>query len=169
MDISEQTLKILQERYNINLKNTFIEDVRIGVFYTSVRLNNQSCGLAATQITADLHCHRMLRNPEPFTTSHITGQNLYDLFYNSRPTKITETLKIASLNALSENFLNDNHYKIVSDKDPVSLVDLSVSKTISIVGAFKSYIENLAESKHRLFILELNEGAIDERYRKYYI
>jgi len=83
--------------------------------------------------------------------------------------KIIDTLKIAALNALSAEFLNENNYRTEYNRDPFSLLDLQGNKTVTLVGAFKSYIEKLAGSRHKLNILELNEESIPEHHRKHYI
>ncbi len=52
---------------------------------------------------------------------------------------------------------------------PIQLLDLSYGKTITIVGAFQSYIRKISETKNKLNVLELNENALTSDQRKFFV
>ncbi len=164
-----QTLDILKEKYQVDIQNISIEQVRIGVFETVIKLSNDSYGLATTLAGPHDHCYKIKRDSRPFSTGYIIGKNLYDLFYNANSSSIVDTLRIAALNALSGNLINESNYKVEYNCDPFSLLDLSGIKNISIVGAFKSYINKLAETSHQWHVIELNKEAIEEKYQNHFI
>lgn len=164
-----KTLKILEEKHKFDLKNIFIEDVILGVFETGIKLSNNSYGLATTLINSYTYNYRIRRDTSKFTSGNIIGNSLYDLFYNSKSTDIVNTLKIASLNALSSNIITDGTYKMINNCDPFSQLNLEGEKYITIVGAFKTYIEKLSKTKHKISVLEFENEAIEKPYQHYFV
>lgn len=162
------TLDLLIERYGIELENITIEDVCIGVFLTAVKLSNGAYGLASTQISRD-QSHRSRRDLAPFTPFKIKGQKISDLFLREKPPRVGDSLQVATLNALSAQVMTPENYHILEDKDPVDLLDLSGGKTITLVGAFQSYIRKLKITDNHLQVLELNPKAFQPEDGKYYV
>jgi uncharacterized protein (DUF4213/DUF364 family) len=163
------TLQILRNKYQVDLQSILIEEVRIGVFETAIKLSNGTYGLATTLVDTNDQCARIRRDASPFTTGNITGQNLNDLFFNANSSSMVETMKVAALNAISSNVLNESNYSIRYNCDPYSLLDLSGAKTISIIGAFKTYIEKLADTYHKWYVVEMNKDALSEQYHDHFI
>lgn len=160
-----QTLKILTGRYGYRLENITIEDVRIGVFLTAVKLSNGAYGLASTQINR----RSRRRDTGPFTPLQIKGRSVHDLFHGSEPPRVGDSLRVAVLNALSSLVMTPDNYDILEDQDPVDLLDLSGSKAITIVGAFQSYIRKLKDTGNRLRVLEFNPEAFQPEDRSLYV
>jgi uncharacterized protein (DUF4213/DUF364 family) len=73
------------------------------------------------------------------------------------------------LNAISSKFISSGNYKIVEDKDPIQFVDLTSGKTITVVGAFHSYIRKISETRNKLNVLEMNEEALGQENRKFFV
>jgi uncharacterized protein (DUF4213/DUF364 family) len=73
------------------------------------------------------------------------------------------------MNALSAELLEASTYRIIENMDPMDLIDLSEKKKVCVVGAFLSYIKKIAESNSELKIIELNENAVPEEYRQYFV
>ena len=167
--ILQKTLELLKSQYASHMDGLFISDVVMGMHLTAVKLSDGSHGVASTLQGDVFHCARKNRDFGPFTPLQITGQKVTDLFESSKKNKITDTLKIAVLNAVSTKIIANGNYRVIKNADPVDLLDLSQPKTITIVGAFQSYIEKLSVSENRLFVLELNKDALHEEHKKYYV
>ena len=163
----KQTLDILISRFGFQLEDITIEDVRIGVFLTAVKLSNDAYGLASTQINR--RAGRGRRNMGAFSPLQIKGQKISDLFLGEKPDRIGDSLQVAVLNALSSRVMTSEHYRIVEDSDPIDLLDLSSRKTITIVGAFQSYIRKFRQTEHDLKVLELNSKALHPDDIHYYV
>jgi uncharacterized protein (DUF4213/DUF364 family) len=167
---------ILDETYNFikshdyqRFKNLTITDVSIGVYLTAVRLSDQSYGVAGR--VDDIHpfCAKKDRDFGEFTPSKISGRKVLDLFEQSKDSGISNSLKFATLNAISSRIINESNYQILQNSDPIDLLDLTQEKTITIVGAFQSYIDKIAETKNKLYVLEFNEHAFADYQKQFYI
>ena len=53
--------------------------------------------------------------------------------------------------------------------DPIDLMDLGPGKTVTLVGAFHSYIHKIIQSGSKLFVLELHEDALLPEHKEYYV
>jgi uncharacterized protein len=165
--IIEQTIRYLQSHYAESLNEIAIEEVRMGVHLTAVKLSDGSYGMAGTGSSSSYGRHD--RDFGPFTPNRITGHSVVELLESEKKSVITDTLKVAVLNALSSSVALRNNYKITENCDPLDLVDLSGSKTITMVGAFRSYIKKISETNHRLYVLELNEDALEGAEQNWYV
>lgn len=167
----ERTLSILTSRFGYRLEDIVIEDVCIGVFLTAVHLSNGAYGLASTQINRGRrHRYRDKRDLGPFTPFQIRGQRISELFAGETPPRVGDSLRVAVLNALSAAVMTPENYHILENKDPFDLLDLaSGGKTVTVVGAFQSYIRKLKETANRLQVLELNPDAFQPEDRQYYV
>ncbi len=167
--IIEQTYNLLISKYKDKIYNLTISDIRIGLFLTAVRLSDNSIGTSSTFADEYLHCVKTNRNYGDFSPLNIRGKKVTDLLETDKESNIILTLKIAVLNAISSGIISRGNYNIVKDCDPFDLIDLQGDKTITIVGAFHSYIRKIAETPNKLYILELNENALADEHKKYYV
>ena len=167
--IIEKTYNLLKTKYKHQIENLTITDVRVGLFLTVVRLSDNSCGIAST--CADNHpvCVKEKRDFSDFSPLKIRGQKVCDLFDLEKESGIIFTLKIAALNAISSNIILSSNYKILYNTDPIELIDLGSKKTITIVGAFQSYIRKISGTGNRLYVLELNENAILQEQKQFFV
>jgi uncharacterized protein len=167
--ILEQTYNLLNSRYNKLTEKLTIEDARIGLHLSAVKLSDGSVGAAGTLNESKVHCAKANRDFGDYTPSHITGHTVIDLFNTAKISDVIDTLKIAVLNALSSRLISNSGYKIIEDTDPVDLIDLQSQKTITIVGAFQSYIQRISETRNILHVLELDQNALIEDHQKFYV
>lgn len=167
--ILDQTYDLIKTKHKDYLNNLIISDVRVGVFLTAVLLSDGSSGTAGTNIDFHSHCYKKDRDFGNFSPAKIKGQKVVDLFEDHSGLKIRDTLKAAVLNAVSSKLISKSEYKILEGTDPIELVDLTPPKTITIVGAFQSYIKKVAASKNKLYVLELDEDALNEDQKQYYV
>jgi uncharacterized protein len=167
--ILQDTIELLRRKYNDYIETLYISEVRIGVFMTAVRLSDNSFGISSTFQNIPMNCYKKSRDFGDFTPNRITGLKVIDLLESTKKNGIIETLKVAVLNAISSKYLGNPDYKILRNTDPIDLIDLNSNKTITIVGAFQSYIQNISKTNSRLFVLELNEDAFNEEDKKYFV
>lgn len=167
--ILEQTLQLLKDTHGSKLDSLTIADVRIGIAMTAVRLSDDSVGTSSTYVNSQQHCIKHKRDYGDFSPLKIKGQKVTDLFETKKESGIITTLRIACLNAISSRMISKGDYNIIENCDPIDLIDLSSRKTITIVGAFHSYISRISETDNRLNVLELDENELNEYEKKYYV
>jgi uncharacterized protein len=164
-----ETFGILKAKYGPDFESILIEDVRIGPYESIVKLSGNLYGISSTYTNESNFWKRDMRGKVPFSPGFIRGQKITDLFDFEEETQITRILKIGVLNALSSPYILNSGYKCIENTDPFDLIDLSGTQTITVVGAFKSYIEKFSQTNHQLYVLELNKNALDSAFQKFFI
>jgi uncharacterized protein (DUF4213/DUF364 family) len=168
--IIDETFKVIQARYGRRLNVITIEKLVAGIYLTAVKLSSGYSGLASNDLnTLDCCSHNRDRGFGNFTPGNFKGLKVIDLLNLDEKSGFIKTLKLAALNALSAELLTDLKYRIIENLDPIDLIDLTEKKQICVVGAFLSYIKKIAESDSILKIIELNENAIPDEYRRYFV
>lgn len=168
--ILDETINVLKNRHREYIKTLAIADVRVGVFMTAVTLSDGNAGVAGTLVSQNEEIHRKKEDRDfgDFTPNNISGKKVLELLETSKKGSLIESLKVATLNAISSGIIENSDYTVLKNTDPIDLIDLNVPQTITIVGAFQSYIRRIAQTNNRLFVLEFNEEALAEKHRKYY-
>lgn len=167
--ILHSTYDLIKKKHEHLLKGLTIADVRIGLFLTAVILSDASCGVSANVADNCTVCEKSKRDFGNFTPNRIKGLAVTELFETEKNSGIIVTLRIAVLNAISSVLLNNSAYKILVDTDPIDLIDLKPEKTVTVVGAFQSYIQKIAITGCKLFVLELNEEALSAEQKQFYV
>jgi uncharacterized protein len=169
--ILDETISVLKSQYSQYIENLAITDVRIGLFMTAVRLSDGSAGVSGTLTpqNSEIHCRKEDRDFGDFTPNKITGKKVIELLETTKKGSLIDTLKVAVLNAVSSGILANSDYTILKNTDPIDLIDLKTPQTITIVGAFQSYIRRISQTNNRLYVLELNENALAEKDRSFYV
>ena len=168
--IVQETYDFLKNNYTEIFRNTTIERVVVGVYFTAVKLSSGFAGMGKTEI--DSHCcnsYKHKRNFGDFSPGKINGQKIIDLFEKAENTDVLNNVRLAVLNAVSSEIISRSNYNVIEDKDPIELIDLNHKKTICVVGAFQSYINKIAATQNNLFVLELNENAFEENQKQFYV
>jgi uncharacterized protein len=167
--IFEQTYNLLKSRYKKGFEELVVSDVRIGLYLTAVRLSDKSTGTSATLADNVPYCSKSNRDFGDYTPLKIKGQKVIDLLELQKESGIISSLKTAVLNAISSKIISSGKYNIVENCDPIRLLELGSGKTITIVGAFQSYISAISETKNKLNVLELTENAMAPDQKKFFI
>lgn len=167
--ILSQTYEIIKEKYGSRLDDIFIADVRIGLFLTAIRLSDGSTGVSSTFYSGHILCSKESRDFGPMSPFRIKGIRVKDILDSTRGPGIIASLKIASLNALSSELIQKGFYNVIEDSDPFSLVETGRDKTITIVGAFQSYISKISASGSKLYVLEMDEDTLSNEHKKYFV
>jgi uncharacterized protein (DUF4213/DUF364 family) len=166
--IIKETYDYLKTECDVKVGELKIEEVRAGTHLTAVKLSDSSYGVATTLIDAHCYIPKGKRDFGGFTPSKIAGGFVSSLFETEKKSNIIDTVKIAVLNAISSKLLTTGRYNIIENTDPIDLIELN-NKTITIVGAFQSYINKLSATNCRLNVLELNKNAFTAEQIKYYV
>lgn len=167
--ILNETFDLLKTRYESQFSTTTIKRLHIGPFFAALQLSSGFCGLTSVE-QSNLSCCARTRSREntPFSPGNISGKKLLDLFSWPAESELLNIVKLAAINAVSQELISTSDYTIIEDKDPIELVDLNNSKTICVVGAFDSYMRKIANSSSKLIVLELNEPAVPDEFKQYY-
>ena len=159
----------IEKKFNAELGNLTISDVRIGSFMGAVKLSDGSYGMASTIQDSEIHCDKKDRDFGAFTPLQIVGHKVSELFNHNKNSAIVQILKIAVLNAYFQRFVTNKTYKIIRNTDPIDMLDLNDYKSITMVGAFHSYINKISKFENNLQVLELNKKAFLPHHQKYYV
>ncbi|UCD71944.1 MAG: DUF364 domain-containing protein [Syntrophobacterales bacterium] len=171
--ILEETVQIMRDRMRRELTSLAVEELRIGVFFTGVRLKSGHGGVAFTpirEIPEAVCCPTSAaRMPD---AGNLTRKNIDELLgYAMSPNPIKSAIGVAVLNALSHYLLENGrpwHYDIHYGRDGIDLLKIRPHDTICLVGAFTPYIRRLKTSGNRLFIIEKTAEALRPEEMKYY-
>jgi len=167
--IIRETIDLLCERFGNKLNSMRVSDVRIGMFLTAVELSDGSAGVAATHCADHPFCRKTERDFGPLTPSKIKGISVTDILYSEKNSGLISSLRMAVMNALSSTLLTEATYRIYRNCDPLEFLDLNEKMTVTIVGAFQSYIRKISAAGSRLNVLEMNREALNEEQRKYFV
>ncbi len=168
--ILDETFEIIKSGYGGKFNDITIEKLVAGIYLTAIKLSNGYCGLASNETDSLDSCtHNRYRGFGSFTPGNFTGQKVADLFEVADPPCLVRTIQLAAMNALSAGLVNRQDYNIIENTDPIALIDLKHRQQICVVGAFLSYINKIAKSNSALKIIELNENAVPENFRRYYV
>jgi uncharacterized protein len=126
-----------------------IADVRIGLGYTSVKLDNGKVGLAWTGSSASGHCTHM---PEAGTLAGRASLELLEMLASERNT-LARTIGLATANALVAGLPRPE----TTEKDVLDIVNIHAGDQVVMVGFFGPVIPKLKQIGCRLDILELDK------------
>lgn len=166
--IRNEILKHLDE-LDLNLRNLLIRRIVFGLRLTAVELSDGSVGTSSTIDDGGRVPEKKDRNFDDFSPSKFVGKSVADLFETEKNSGLIDTAKIAVLNAISSKSLKDSGYRIVNDADPIDLLEFTSGAKVTLVGAFRSYINLLADKDVKLRVLELDEGALKGDDKKYFV
>lgn len=169
--IIEQTIDFLKGKYKEQIHDLKIIEVRIGAFLSAVRLSNGAIGIASTVIPSgsEVHCKKEDRYFGKFSPAQFTGHKVMEFMENPPTNNLSYTLRVAILNAISSKILENSDHTILENTDPLDLLDFEAVKTITIVGAFPSYIQKISRHDVKLFVLEFLKEILAEEDRKYFV
>ena len=124
-----------------------IADVRIGLKYTSVRLDNGHCGVSWTGPDEAGCC---MQNPEAKPLAGRHAQELLGMLENSSP--LQRTLGLATANALAAGMPDSQ----ATSADALDLVGIQETDHVVMVGLFGPLMPVLRRTNCRLDVLELH-------------
>ncbi|MEN6318397.1 MAG: DUF364 domain-containing protein [Syntrophaceae bacterium] len=140
--IIEKTADLVRGLYGEKIKDIKIERIIIGIFFTGVKLSDESGGVAYTPI-ADLHgigCCPAMAAELP-TLVPLKGMSVHDVLKQPGWSMLSDLVQLVVMNALSSRFITPSRYKIIYDANALDLIDLRSAGKIGMVGAFIPFLK----------------------------
>lgn len=141
-------------------------DVRLGVFYTAVRLTTGEVGVAFTprDLADTVCCPRSAAAGPP--AGRLAGASAWDLAsYAHSRTPLRRSVGVAALNALSARAM-DLHGtpggRLLPDADALGAAGVLPDETVAMVGAFTPFIKALRNTARELWVVDKHPGALRE-------
>ncbi len=130
-----------------------IEDLRVGIGYTAVLLDNGSCGLTFT--------FRNELGPKcglVEEAGNVTGISCSDIIEWAMSTNLVRAAAgLAAINAIYQDDLEG-----FTRGDAFSQIDIRPDDTLGMIGYFKPVLDKVADKTDRIFIFERN--ITDDKY-----
>lgn len=127
------------------LQRRSVVDVRVGLGYTAVELDDGACGLAATIRDETTSCCTVIKE-----AGELAGRNAYSLASLALSTDALESaLGVATINAM----LNSHDNKSVAG-DVLEHLIITADDTVGMVGYFDPLIEPIRRRCKKLYIFE---------------
>jgi uncharacterized protein (DUF4213/DUF364 family) len=144
----------LYEQINSSAKNHRIADLRIGLGYIGVRLDNDSTGIAAVLFDALPHGCTVVSAAGNFAGSPATDLLQY-LVGGKNPLEIA--IGLACVNALIEPPPTD----AVDDREATTYLNLKKGVKVAMVGLFSPLVARIRATGAELTIIEKNPARIE--------
>jgi uncharacterized protein len=128
-------------------QNLCVADVRIGLGYTSIRLDNGNIGLSWTARANSGTC---THEPKAGTLSGSPAQELLEMLSNNQ-NPLSRSLGLATANALAAGLPRPK----ATTLDVLKLIDVQTNDRVVMAGFFGPLIPALRQTGCRLDILEL--------------
>ena len=165
--ILAETLADLRALHGAALEDLRVEEAVVGVVFSAIKLSDGRGGMAGTP---RLDARQPPPEPGRPPPGALVGSRVLSLLEPWPEDPYRRALAVAALSALSAPFLDERRYRVVYDRDALELVDVKPGMTVTIVGAFHSYIDRLkAVPGLRLHVLELREAALRESDLPFYV
>jgi uncharacterized protein len=146
-------LNTLAEYAKAQADSSIVTDVRVGLSYTAVQLDNGSVGTAMT-FRNEIHGGCLSRK------TPLAGQRAVDLIaYNDSSTILERTIALATINAV----INYQKPKLETG-DILNFLDLNKTDKVGMVGYFTPLVPTLQAKVDELFIFEKNHQKTDFLY-----
>ncbi len=167
--IIENTIELMQRRHGPMLLTTRIEHVVVGVHFTGIKLSNGRGGMARTESMAGPNrTSDHQRDFGKFSPGHLAGHSVMDFLEEAKDSAHFIPIRLAALNAVSAGIIDESHYQVTEDMDPIDLLDFSNHPSVCLVGAFETYLRRIAPLAREFNVLELDPDAMPAEYRSYY-
>lgn len=146
-------LKNLYEYISPAAKNLRVADLRIGLGYAGVRLDNDTAGIAAVLFDALPHGCTVMPNAGSFAGSPV--QHLLEYLINGKnPLEIA--IGLACANALIKPPEN-----AADNKEATTYLDLQPGEKVAMVGLFSPLVERIRATGAALTVIEKNPERLE--------
>lgn len=147
-------LNRLYERVESTAKNRKVADLRIGLGYAGVRLDNDATGIAAVLFDALPHGCTVMSAAESFAGS--SAQNLLKYLVDGKNT-LEVAIGLACANALIKPPPKD----IVDDREATTYLNLQPGEKVAMVGLFSPLVERIRATGAILTVIEKNPQRLE--------
>ena len=154
-------LQSVVEPIRTRARQVAIEDVRVGVFYTGVKLSTGHAGMAYTpseELPLD-HAKRHSYMPRAGSLRSLSAEELAGLAFSEN--LLEAAAGLAAINALAELGFESGWpgSQVIVDADALGLLGVRPDDTVTIVGAFPYFIRQLRDKVAQLYVTERNLQA----------
>lgn len=155
---------IEEVRDAVNDESLRATEVRIGVFYTAVRLASGHTGVAFTprDLSDSVCCPRSAASAPP--AGRLSGQNAWELAdYANATGPLRRAVGVAVLNALSAAAIERHGVvggRFVAGLDALAAADILPDDSVAMVGAFVPFIKKLKGHAASLHIVDKHKEAL---------
>jgi uncharacterized protein (DUF4213/DUF364 family) len=147
-------LKHLYQRLESSTKNRTVTDLRIGLGYIGVRLDNGATGIAAMLFDALPHGCTIVPAAGTFAGSPASGLLQY-LICGKNPLEVA--MGLATANALIES----PPAETVDDREATTYLHLQKGVKVAMVGLFSPLVERIRATGAELTIIEKNSVRME--------
>jgi uncharacterized protein (DUF4213/DUF364 family) len=142
--------EILSSLYHsTSLTTLTVTDIRIGIRYTGVMLENGSIGVCYTPLKEVTCCQTHDK------TGNLTGNTALDLAELAQSWKIQERIiGIATINALSQNVYKTNTSYFMKEGNLLDQIRIKRNDTVALIGYIRPYKSKIKNITNNLFILD---------------
>ncbi|MDP2660867.1 MAG: DUF364 domain-containing protein [Dehalococcoidia bacterium] len=141
-----------------------VVDIRVGIYYTAVKLNTGHAGVAYTpthEIPQSRCCP--LSHARMGEAGKLLDLCLFEHVDLAHSENLLESaVGVATVNALSSLLLEGKRpgYRLMgNEQDTLSLIEVGEGDTVSIVGAFPPVIKHMRQFTKNIYVIEKNPKA----------
>jgi len=156
--IAEEILIALKNRIP-NLRDLRIADIRIGLGYTGVQLNDGNAGVCHTPSGKLVCCQKIER------AGTISGSAALEIAELANSWKMYEAMiGIATINALSQIILRreGERYLFAENCDIIDQIRIDKEDTVALVGYIRPFVSRIKSAAKNLYILERDLPIVEE-------
>lgn len=142
-----------------DLAEVKVQDVRVGLGYTCVKLSTKHVGVCQTLLDELTCCQRIDK------AGKLSGSPALEIAGLARSWKLSEAVVgVATINALSQIVLErkSGYYSIIEDANFIDQIEINKNDTVALVGYIKPFIPIIKKRAQSLYILERNPMARGE-------
>ena len=173
LSVIAETIEILKEKSPTPLRDIWIDDLVIGIFFTGVKLSAGYAGCAFTpigEIPEAVCCPTTAaRMPQ---AGNLEGSPVSEVLkYSLDPNVLKSAIGVATLNALTQWIIEskeEGENPVIEDKDGFDLLEIQPHETVTLIGAFGPYIRRLKMMGNPFFIVEKNPQTLRSDEMKYF-
>ncbi|MEA1944245.1 MAG: DUF364 domain-containing protein [Euryarchaeota archaeon] len=139
-----------------SLSDVTVEDVRIGLEYTGVRLSGECGGVAFTPVSKSSEC------PVLHNAGRLVGKSVSDILQMSLSKNLLESvIGVAAINALAQRICELKPETYVFSK--VDVLDLiNAGDNVSMIGYFKPLVPKILRKTNSFYVIE-KKDILDKR------
>ena len=171
--VISDTIDLVAERFPASLKELWIDDLVIGIFFTGVKLSTGHAGVAFTpigEIREAVCCPTTAaRMPQ---AGNLEGSPVSEILKYALDTNVLKSaIGVATLNALSQLIIESGEkaeYHTIRDTDGFDLLEIKADETVTLIGAFGPYIRRLKMMGNPFYIIEKNPQTLRSDEMKYF-
>lgn len=153
MITSGTVLKRLYERLEGSAQNRKVADLRIGLSYVGIKLDNGSAGLAAVLPGSSARGCTVLKEAGTYVGSSAAETLKYLV---EAKDALRRAIGVATANALVFPKAGDNE-----DREATTFLDLKSGEKVAMVGLFAPLVERIRSTGATLTIVEKNPERLD--------